>query len=392
MRIISAKARVVLNSRGDPTIEIEINGYSESAPEGASKGKYEAKYLDPVEAAKLFNNDLAEFVKTFDIQTLGDLKDFEEEIFGIGGVEKYGANTILALEYAILRAWSAYEGLPIYAFFNKKPKFNIKPLSNIIGGGAHSNWRGPDIQEFLVLPETDSFKLGVFINSMVHKKVKNILIALDKGFLGSKNDEGAWVSSLNNDELLLILSGAIDEIKNETGVDIKIGVDIAASQLYKDGKYIYRKENKELNREEQIEYVEYLINSHKLFYVEDPLYEEDFEGFSELNKKTNALIVGDDLTVTNIERVKKAFEMNSVKAIIIKPNQVGAIIKTMEVVEFCKKNNIIPILSHRSGETESNILAHLAVGWEIPIVKFGIANGERIAKLNELIRLEEKLK
>jgi len=392
MRITSAKARVVLNSRGDPTIEIEINGYSESAPEGASKGKYEALYLEPTEAARLFNQDLADFVKTFDIQTLDDLRNFEEEIFSIGGIEKYGANTILALEYAILRAWSAYEGLPIFAFFNKNPKFNIKPLSNVVGGGAHANWRGPDIQEFLILPESDSFKLGVFINSLIHKKIKDILIIMDKGFLGSKNDEGAWVSSMNIEEILFVIDQAINEVKNEIGVDVKIGVDMAASQLYKDGKYVYQRDGKVFDRLGQIGYVDYLIRTHRLFYIEDPLHEEDFEGFAEINNKTDALITGDDLTVTNIERIKKAVEMKSIKAVIIKPNQAGTLIKTMEAVEYCKKHGIIPILSHRSEETESNILAHLAVGWEIPIVKFGIANGERTAKLNELIRLEEKFK
>ncbi|MFZ8855835.1 MAG: enolase, partial [Candidatus Nanopusillus sp.] len=132
-------------------------------------------------------------------------------------------------------------------------------------------------------------------------------------------------------------------------------------------------------------------DAYDLFYVEDPLYEEDFEGFAEINNNTKILIIGDDLTVTNVERIKKSLIYKSIKGVIIKPNQIGSVVKAYEVVKFCKENGLVPILSHRSGETESNILAHLAVGFEVPFVKFGIINGERIAKLNELIRIYESL-
>ncbi|HIP66523.1 MAG TPA: hypothetical protein EYH09_00125 [Candidatus Nanopusillus sp.] len=391
MEIRSAKARIVLNSRGDPTIEVEINGVSESAPQGASIGKYEAMYVDPMLAVNRFNEDLSKVLTTFDIQSLDDLKEFEECFFNIGGFRKYGANTLIATEYAILRAWSKYTGAPIYVFFNKNPKINIRPLSNVIGGGAHALWRGPDIQEFLVLPETKYVKLGIFINSLVHKLLGEKLSINDKGFLGAKNDEGAWVSTLDTDIILTLISNVIDEVREQEGVDVRIGMDVAASQLYINGYYIYKRESKKLSREEQIDKMLKLIEDFDLYYIEDPLHEEDFEGFSEINSMTDALITGDDLTVTNPKRINEAIKSKSVKAVIIKPNQVGSIVKTTEAVALCKKNNIIPILSHRSGETESNILSHLAVGLEIPIVKFGIVNGERTAKLNELIRIEEKL-
>jgi enolase len=309
----------------------------------------------------------------------------------MGGFDKYGANTLIATEYAILRAWSDYVGLPVYAFFNKNPKLDIRPLSNVVGGGAHAKWKGSDIQEFLVLPKTKSVSLGIFINSLIHKVLQEKLSIIDRGFLGAKNDEGAWVTTLRTEETLALLNEVRDRIKSEEGVEVDLGVDIAASQLFDGEKYIYRKEGWELTREEQIEKVLELADAFDIYYIEDPLNEEDFEGFADLNRRTSRLIVGDDLTVTNPERIEEAIKKRSVNAVIIKPNQVGSLVQTVKAVELCKKHGVIPVLSHRSGETESNILAHLAVGLETPIVKFGIVNGERIAKLNELIRIEEKL-
>ena len=389
MEIKSAKARVVLNSRGDPTLEIEINGYSESAPEGASKGSNEVPYLDPKKAAELFNRELVDFVKTFDIQSFNDLKAFEEEFEIIGGVKRYGGNTLIALEYAILRAWSNYEGRPIYEFFNKNPKINIRILANVIGGGAHAKGRSTNIQEFLISPDTDNLPLAIFVASYIHKLLGKRLELLDDKFLYGRNDEGAWTTSLDDETVFNVIKMIFDEIKEDYNLKVNLGIDMAATQLYKNGSYNYK--NKIFSREEQIKYVLSLIELYDLFYVEDPLYEEDFEGFAEINSKTKALIVGDDLTVTNIERIKKALVYKSVKGVIIKPNQIGSVVKAYEAVKLCKENGLVPILSHRSGETESNILANLAVGFEVPYVKFGIVNGERIAKLNELIRIYERL-
>ncbi|BFI73889.1 enolase [Nanoarchaeota archaeon] len=389
MEIKSAKARVVLNSRGDPTLEIEINGYSESAPEGASKGSNEVIYLDPQKAVELFNKELVDFVKTFDIQSLEDLKAFEEEFETIGGVKKYGGNTLIALEYAILRAWSNYEGRPIYEFFNKNPKINIRILANVIGGGAHAKGRSTNIQEFLISPDTDNIPLAIYVASYIHKLLGKRLELLDDKFLYGRNDEGAWTTSLDDETVFNVIRMVFDEIKEDYNLKVNLGIDMAATQLYKNGSYNYK--NKIFSREEQTKYVLSLIELYDLFYVEDPLYEEDFEGFAEINNKTKSLIVGDDLTVTSIERIKKSLIYKSIKGVIIKPNQIGSVIKAYEAVKLCKENGLIPILSHRSGETESNILANLAVGFEVPYVKFGIVNGERIAKLNELIRIYEKL-
>jgi len=203
MEIKSAKARVVLNSRGDPTLEIEINRYSEAAPEGASKGSGEVIYLDPKKAAELFNNELVDFLKTFDIASLDDLKEFENEFESIGGIKKYGGNTLIAIEYAILRAWSNYEGKPIYQFFNKNPKINIRILANVVGGGAHSKGRSTSIQEFLVSPDTDNLPLSIFVASYIHKLLGKRLELLDDKFLYGRNDEGAWTTSLEDETVLI---------------------------------------------------------------------------------------------------------------------------------------------------------------------------------------------
>ncbi|BBL45581.1 enolase [Nanobdella aerobiophila] len=389
MEIKSARARVVLNSRGDPTIEVEINKSSEAAPEGASKGKYEAPYIDPQKAVELFNNELVDFLKTFDIQSYKDLEAFESEFESIGGIKRYGANTLIATEFAILRAWSNYEGRNIYEFFNKNPKMNIKILANVIGGGAHAKGRSTNIQEFLISPDTNNLPLAIFVASYIHKLLGKRLELLDDRFLYGKDDEGAWTTFLDDNTVFNVIKMVFGEIKEDYNIGINIGIDLAASQLYKNNSYQYK--DKIFSREEQIKYVKSLIELYDLFYVEDPIDEEDFDGFAEINNNTKSLIVGDDLTVTNTERIKKALVYKSIKGVIIKPNQIGSVVKAFETVKLCKENNLIPILSHRSGETDSNIIADIAVGFEVPYVKFGIVNGERIAKLNRLIRIYQSL-
>lgn len=388
MKIKDAKARVVLNSRGNPTIEVEINGYHEAAPEGASKGSNEAKYKEPTEAVRLFNEELVDFLKTFEIEDLDDLKAFEESFMSIGGIEKYGANTLIATELAILRAWSNYYKEPVYKFFNKHPSVNIRILANVVGGGAHAKGKSTDIQEFLISPRTEDTRVAIFVASYFHKLIAGKLEVLDKSFLYGRNDEGAWTTSLEDFQVLALMKSTAEDVKMTYDVEIDIGIDYAANNLYKNGYYVY-KNGKFLSREEQIEKVIELANFYNLFYIEDPLEENDFEGFSIIRERTSSLIVGDDLTVTNIERIKKALENKSIRGVIIKPNQIGSIVKTYEAVKFCKENGLVPIFSHRSGETESGIIAQIAYGMEVPFVKFGISGGERIAKLNELLRIYE---
>lgn len=387
MKIKYAKARVVLNSRAEPTIEVQINEAYESAPSGASKGKYEAKYLDPDLAVDLFNRELSDFLKSFTIDYYEDLLELEREIQSIGGIEKYGANTIIATEFAILRAWSIHNEEPIYKFFDKKPKVNIRILANVVGGGAHSKGKGLNIQEFLISPNTDNIRLSIFMAAKFYHELGKKLSLIDDKFLYGKNDEGAWVTSLEEGVVLETINELREEFQDNYNINIDLGLDVAASQLYNSPYYFYN--DKRLSKKEQIEYILGLIDVYNLFYIEDPIHEDDFDSFAEINNNTKALIVGDDLTVTNIERIKIAYAKKSVKGVIIKPNQVGYLGKAIDAINYCKEHNIVPILSHRSGETSSDILAHLAYGLKVPFVKFGIGSGERILKLNELLRIYE---
>lgn len=396
MELKNIRARKIFNSRGEETIEIQVNDGVGSFPIGLSKGRHEVQPFpkDSIDLAiKRFNEIIAEEFKGYEFFGFEDLETIEEKFFELGGFDLFGGASLLAFEYALLDALSKRLKEPLFKILNENVKEVIsRPLGNVIGGGVHSRNLGPDIQEFLVYNEAKSVYDAIKINIEFHKKICIWLKERDKNFLGSKNDEGAWVTSLNTKEILDLLLEFKYVFESEYGVEVKLGLDIAANTLYKDGRYVYRKDKLELSREEQIEHVIDIVKLYDIFYVEDPLYEEDFEGFSKIKSSVGALVVGDDLITTNIERLEKAIKYNSINGVIIKPNQICSLVQVKEMIDLCKSKEITPILSHRSGETEHNILAHLAVAWEIPIVKFGIVGGERVSKLNELIRIEEYLK
>ena len=219
------------------------------------------------------------------------------------------------------------------------------------------NGKRPDFQEFLLIPDSNSVEKAFEMNKKAKEKAEEFLRRKDSDFKGNKNDENAWITSLNEKEIF--------DIMNK--LNIPIGTDIASSG-----------------------YIANLIKNYDLLYIEDPFSEEDFEGFSKLLKKfPNSLIVGDDLTVTNSKRLKKAIEMKAINAIIIKPNQCGSLLEVKKVAELAKENGIKIVFSHRSGETNDDSLAHLAVGWECPMIKTGIVGGERVSKINELLAINE---
>jgi len=269
------------------------------------------------------------------------------------------------------------------------------PLGNVIGGGKHAFGRATDIQEFLVLPVgADSFSAAVEANARIHGKLKGILGEMDSTFTGGKGDEGAWAPNISNDDALEALSKACNKISEEMGFECRMGIDVAASSLWnpEKGVYVYERDGIERDTGEQIEYILSLIDRYNLIYVEDPLHEDDYEGFKELTSKAHGcLICGDDLFVTNVKRLEKGISMKSGNAIIIKMNQVGTLTDTWRTTRLAQENGYVPVVSHRSGETEAYHIAHLAVALNAPIIKTGVVGGERIAKLNELIRIEEEL-
>ena len=255
--------------------------------------------------------------------------------------------------------------------------------------------KATDIQEFLVLPVgAPSFLSAVEANAAIHRRLRSLLKEIDPTFTGGKGDEGAWAPNLTNDEALEAVFTACREVSEQKGFECKAGLDVAASSLWDPGKqsYTYPRDGVTRDPGEQIEYILNLVEMYNLAYVEDPVHEDDFEGFRELTSKSRGcLICGDDLFATNVKRLSRGIERNAANSVIIKMNQVGTLTDTWEATRLAKENGYVPVVSHRSGETEASHISHLAVAFGAPIIKTGVVGGERTAKLNELIRIEEIL-
>lgn len=386
MIIKGVDAKPILDSRKEKTIQIliktNIGNFSASSPSGKSTGKYEKKIYkksleEDIKTIKKFNDYFSDEI----LEKIDDLKRVEDIVEG-----HVGANTLFALESAILKAIAKEKKLEIWELINPNAKKLPRLVGNCVGGGKHSepvNNKKPDFQEFLLIPEQKSIKSSLEKNQKTKEKVEFLLKEADKNFKSQKNDEDAWMVSLNEKEILEVLKKT----------KLPLGLDIAASSFYKRKKYHY--ENPLLKRtpEEQLNYLTNLIKNFKLFYIEDPFEEEDFENFTKLLEQCpNSLIVGDDLTVTNIKRLEKAIHLKSINALIVKPNQTGSLIEVKKVCEIAKENNLKIIFSHRSGETEESILADLAFGFEADFFKCGITGKERLSKINRLIEIEKSLR
>ncbi|MEA3379167.1 MAG: enolase C-terminal domain-like protein [Nanoarchaeota archaeon] len=381
MKIKHIRADIIKNSRNNPAIQVTINKkYKSSAPSGASTGSNEVPSFSNkgINFAKDFINNYQDF-KMMEFEEFQDLGCLDTLIKTIGG------NPIIALQFAILKAMADNN---VWEFLNPKAKKLPRPVGNVIGGGAHTAQSSNDIQEFLLIPNSKSFYENAFVNNFLHKKIKSQIKA------SCKTDEGAWVTNLSNIEVLEFLYNYLSDKDNTLGINVDLGLDVAATSFFSRKKYLYKNFSKHvkkrnLNRLQQINFMNEIIQKYNLKYLEDPLEENDFRGFAQLNKK--AWICGDDLITTNIERLKMAIKSNSVNCIIIKPNQIGSIIKTKQVVDFAHNNNIKTIISHRSGETMDATISHLAVAWKIPFLKCGISGKERQAKLNEVVKIEKQI-
>jgi len=384
--------RTILDSRGNPTVEAEIwtaHGYGRAAaPSGASTGIYEAKVRPVKEAIPLAEERL---VPTLIGEDAGDQLRFDEilrEIDGTLDFSAIGANVAVALSLANARAAADAMDMDLFRYlggiFVAAPPL---PLGNVIGGGAHAEG-ATEIQEFLVVPTgaADSEE-AVFANAAVHRKVKEILST--QGQSCGKGDEGAWAPRISDDAAFEILRQAVDEVSDTLKISINIGLDVAASQIWDGSAYRYRKGS--LSTSEQVEYMADLIDRYSLVYVEDPIREDDFEGFAELTRQVNdrCLICGDDLFVTNAERIMMGIEAGAADCVLIKPNQVGTLTDTHEAVLLAQRHGMETVMSHRSGETNDDSIAHLATAFGCIFLKCGVVGGERTAKLNELIRIEE---
>lgn len=386
MKVKKLTAKAIKDTRGEQTISIELvtdkGRFIASAPNGKSKGEYEAKSWK-----KNINSDIQAvndyFIEDLNIKKFSDLKLIEDDFD-----DRIGANTMIALEYCFLKALAAQEEKEVWQLIDSNAKNLPMPIGNAIGGGAHSKGKKPDFQEFHFIPDVDIGK-AVEINKSARDNCKVILKNLNKSFNGKTNDENAWQTDLENEQVIEVMQDAKENTIDEFGGKLHIGIDCAASEFFSNGKYNYLNPKKALSREDQIKLIIKLSN--KIFYIEDPLEENDFKGFSEILKKSKSLIVGDDLTVTNLDRIMAAVKNKSINGVIIKPNQNGKLTEVKKIVDFCKKNKIKMIFSHRSGETDENILADLAFGFQADFIKTGIIGKGRDEKLNRLIEIEESL-
>lgn len=396
-------ARKVFNNRGEETIEVDVitvSGFGRaSAPAGKSRGQAEVAYY-PQGGVDQALKKVEELVAP---ELVGLNADFQEEIdrtlHEIDGSKDFkvlGGNTAFAVSLANAEAAANSNSLLLFHYLGGHVAHKLPyPLGNTISGGQHTQGKSPDIQEFLVLPHgTKTFLEAATANAQTHREIGEILRKKDKLFSGGKSDEGAWVADIGDSEAFEVLSKACEEVSSELGFECGLGIDIAASSLWngKTKKYVYQREKKKRDSGEQQEFVLDLIKKYHLVYVEDPFQEEDYESFAELTKKAkNCLICGDDLFTTNIERLSRGTKIHAANSAIIKVNQVGTLTDAWETVEMAKRNGYVPIVSHRSGDTCDWHIAHIAVAFKCPIIKTGVVEGARIAKINELIRIEEFL-
>ncbi len=406
-KITKVKARQVFDSRGNPTIEAEVFVKNQSAtaicPSGASTGTYEAfekrdinnkRYLGKsvLNAIGLVNNKISKKLKGQNIHNQERIDSIMINLDGTRQKTKLGANSILAVSMAAKKLSAKIRKQPLYKTFLIKNNFKLPfPLMNIVNGGAHAN-NGLRIQEFMIRPDcARNFSDAMRICFLVIKNLSKIIE--NKGLSTSVGDEGGFAPMINsNNQALDLIVSAIRKSGFVNGKDVSICLDVAANELYKKNKYSIHSNNY-ISVEKSIQEYRKMINKYKIKSIEDPFAENDWISWTKLMKSTKKVqIVGDDLYVTNLERLKKGFLNLSSNAILIKLNQIGTVSETLDVIKFAQNIGFKTIISHRSGDSEDTFIADLAVGTNSNQIKTGsLARSERIAKYNQLLRIEEEL-
>ena len=411
-RISSIRGLQVIDSRGDPTVEVlvitEGGGSGRAiAPSGASKGKYEAVELRDNDIAKFkgrsvlkavenVNTIIARALRGLDSRNQRHIDRVLIEVDGTPNKSRLGTNATTATSLAVLKAAADTAELPLFTYIGG-PQARILPIPmlNVINGGIHAG-NELAVQEFLIVPlGADSFFEAIKIAIEIYKDLKRIV----KDRYGSSainvGDEGGYAPPMKfTEEALQVLEKAIEKAGYELGDNVYISLDAAATQFYDESRNTYRIDGKELNASELLEYWLDIINRYAILSIEDPFHEEDFKSFASLASKVKnrCIIIGDDLTTTNINRLKKAIGENSITGVIIKINQAGTFTEAADTTKLALTNGIKAVISHRSGDSEDNVIAHIAVGLSTPFIKTGApARGERTAKYNELLRIEDYL-
>ncbi len=377
MIIKEVNAREIHDSRGQSTIEVTVNGHVASAPSGKSTGKYETpQYHKSISWNIDFLNNWSQEIVIDSFDDLAILESVIKKKAKLEDAKQFGANALFAFESAVLKGLAYEQKKELWQVINPHATKFPRPVGNAIGGGVHSEQFAvhPVFQEFLLIPREKTFAKNVEIMQNIYNELGKKLKA------HSTNDEGAWHAPIDDEEALKLLS--------QYAKKIDIGVDIAASSFYHDNLYVYHHEV-DRTAPNHIEHILSLVKRYGVFYVEDPVQEEDFAGFSQVKKQAReSIIVGDDLTATHFERVQKAIASRSIGALIVKPNQNGSLIEVKEIIDLCKKHNIQTVMSHRSGETMDNALADYAFGFQCDFIKCGIATEWREAKLKRMAEIE----
>ena len=406
-KILKIRARQVFDSRGNPTIEAEVYSKSLSSsaicPSGASTGTYEAfekrdknnkKYLGKsvLTAVNLINTKISKKLKGFNVHDQERIDAILINLDGTRQKTKLGANAILAVSMAAKKLSAKIKKIPLYKNFLVKNNFRLPyPLMNIINGGAHAN-NGLRIQEFMIRPDkAKNFSEAMRICFIVINNLRNLI--KKKGLSTSVGDEGGFAPMIdNNEQALDLVVAAIKKSGFKNGKDVSICLDVAANELFNKNKYSIHSK-KYISVDQSIKGYQKIINKYKIKSIEDPFAENDWMSWNKIMRSTNKVqIVGDDLYVTNLERLKKGFLNNSSNSILIKLNQIGTVSETLEVIKFAQIIGYKTIISHRSGDSEDTFIADLAVGTDSNQIKTGsLARSERVAKYNQLIRIEEQL-
>ena len=408
MFIKDIHAREILDSRGNPTIEVDMtldNGVTATAsvPSGASTGSREALELRDKDPKRYEGKGVLQAVSNVNtiirpalIGKKADQLSIDNYLIKLDGTENksnLGANAILAVSLACLKCLAKANDKELYEYVSNRNVTMPIPMINIINGGAHAV-NNIDIQEFMIMPVMKSIKERIRAASEVFHTLKKLLSI--NGFAVGVGDEGGFAPNLNNNTMALdFIMEAIRKAGYKPGEDIFIALDVAASELYDKETNTYKLDGKSFTSEELITFYEKLIDAYPILSIEDPFYENDFETLAKFTSLVGSriMIVGDDYFVTNEKYLEKGIEMHAGNAILLKANQIGTVSEMIKTIVLAKKNNYKTIISHRSGETEDTFIADLAVGLAIPFIKTGsMCRGERIAKYNRLMRIEEKLK
>jgi len=400
-RITSIKGRIIHDSRGNKTIEVDIISDDQflgrtCAPAGASVGKNEAISFPegkPEESLRILNENSKKFLELDPI----DLKIIDDTIKSIDNTSnfsKVGGALAYAVTIAAMESAAKALGEPLFKLISEQNSYRFPiPLGNLLGGGAHAGPGTPDIQEILISATgAKTIRDAIETNFTVHKELRKEIEKTDSSFTNGRGDEGGWAPKCDNEKALELCARTCENLGYTLGKEVSLGVDFASSTQWneKKQKYVYERAGFENTPEQQIEFTSSIIEKYKLNYAEDAVHEEAFEDMSKLTSKfPNTMITGDDLTVTNEGKLKQAISMGSCNAAILKVNQAGSLFDALEFAKVANDNNIKLITSHRSGESIDSHITHIGIGTNSKLLKIGIVGGERVAKLNELIRLSE---